>query len=163
MWQMLVNSENEQLGFTVLEVVIATVVSMVGLLSLAGLFTLSISQNRVIKQFASTTALAQEKLEQLTAIEKSDSRLAVGGDLNVSKTVGAIVYSDDIFIDDAGQVYLNSSIPAGSKALYRRFWIVQSSPTLTNTLIIGVRVVALQAGRNTGRAEETTFTTVRSW
>ena len=160
---MLLNNESEQRGFTVLEVVIATVVSMVGLLSLAGLFTLSISQNRVVKQFASTTALAQEKLEQLTAIEKSDSRLAVGGDLNLTKTVGTIVYSDDIFVDDAGQVYLNSSIPAGSKALYRRFWTVQSSPTLTNTLILGVRVVALQAGRNSGRAEETTFTTVRSW
>ena len=160
---MLLDNENEQRGFTVLEVVIATVVSMVGLLSLAGLFTLSISQNRVVKQFASTTALAQEKIEQLTAIEKSDSRLAVGGDLNIAKTVGTIVYADDIFVDDGGQVYLNSSIPAGSKALYRRFWTVQSSPTLTNTLIIGVRVVAVQAGRNSGRAEETTFATVRSW
>ncbi len=160
---MILDDEKEQRGFTVLEVVIATVVSMVGLLSLAGLFTLSISQNRLVKQFATTTALAQEKIEQLTAIEKSDSRLAVGGDLNITKTVGTIVYSDDIFVDDAGLVYLNSSIPVGSKAQYRRFWTVQSSPTLTNTLILGVRVVALQAGRNSGRAEETTFTTVRSW
>jgi hypothetical protein len=163
MYQTIPNDEGGQSGFTVLEVVIATVVAMIGLLSLAGLFTLSISQNRVVKQFASTTALAQEKIEQLTAIEKADNRLAVGGDLNIAKTVGAIVYSDDIYVDDAGLVYLNGNIPVGVKALYRRFWTVASSAALANTVIIGVRVVALQSGRNTGRAEETVLTTVRSW
>lgn len=155
--------ENSQSGFTILEVCVASVVSMVGLLCLAGLFTLSISQSRVVKQFSASTALAQEKLEQLTTFERGDSRLTVGGDLNTAQTVGALVYSDDIFVEDTGQVYINTGIPAGSKAQYRRFWAVQNSPTLTNTMIVAVRVVALQAGRNSGKAEETTLMSVRSW
>ena len=160
---MIAEAENTESGFTIIEVAVASVVSMVGLLCLAGLFTLSISQSRVVKQFSSTTALAQEKLEQLTTFERSDSRLAVGGDLNSSLTVGSITYSDDIFVDDTGAVYINTNIPSGSKAQYRRFWTVQSSPTLTNTMIVAVRVVALQAGRNIGKAEETTLMSVRSW
>lgn len=160
---MITEVENSQSGFSIIEVSVASVVSMVGLLCLAGLFTLSISQGRVVKQFSASTALAQEKLEQLTTFERSDSRLAVGGDLNTAQTVGALVYSDDIFVEDTGQVYINTSIPSGSKAQYRRFWTVQSSPTLTNTMIVAVRVVALQAGRNSGKAEETTLMSVRSW
>jgi type II secretory pathway pseudopilin PulG len=156
-------TENTQGGFTILEVSVASVVSMVGLLCLAGLFTLSISQNRVVKQFSSTTALAQEKLEQLTTFERSDSRLSAGGSLNSALTVGTLQYSDDVFVDDTGQVYINANIPSGSKAQYRRFWAVQNSPTLTNTMIVAVRVVALQAGRNSGKAEETTLMSVRSW
>lgn len=160
---MITEVKNSESGFTILEVSVASVVSMVGLLCLAGLFSLSISQGRVVKQFSASTALAQEKLEQLTTFERSDSRLSVGGDLNAAQTVGAIVYSDDIFVEDTGSVYINSSIPSGSKAQYRRFWTVQNSPTLTNTMIVAVRVVALQAGRNTGKAEETTLMSVRSW
>ena len=160
---MITEAENSQSGFTILEVSVASVVSMVGLLCLAGLFSLSISQGRVVKQFSASTALAQEKLEQLTTFERSDTRLAVGGDLNAAQTVGAIVYSDDIFVDDTGTVSINAAIPSGSTAQYRRFWTVQSSPTLTNTMIVAVRVVALQAGRNSGKAEETTLMSVRSW
>src|SRR5258707_10948320 len=124
---MITEAENSQSGFTILEVSVASVVSMVGLLCLAGLFSLSISQGRVVKQFSASTALAQEKLEQLTTFERSDTRLAVGGDLNAAQTVGAIVYSDDIFVDDTGQVSINGAIPSGSKAQYRRFWTVQNS------------------------------------
>lgn len=155
--------ENGQSGFTIIEVSIAALISMVGLVCVAGLFTLSISQNKVVRQFASTTALAQEKLEQLTALERNDTRLAVGGNLNAAATVGTIVYSDDIHIGDTGQVYLNAAIPAGLRPQYRRYWSVQTIPALANSIVIGVRVVALQIGRNTGRAEETTLTTVRTW
>lgn len=160
---MITEVENSQSGFSILEVSVASVVSMVGLLCIAGLFSLSISQGRVVKQFSATTALAQEKLEQLTTFERGDSRLTVGGDLNTAQTVGGLVYSDDIFVDDAGPVYINGSIPPLSKAQYRRYWTVQNSPTLTNTMIVAVRVVALQAGRNSGKAEETTLMSVRSW
>lgn len=160
---MTIDEKTGQSGFTIIEVCIASLLTLVGLVSLAGLFTLSISQNRLVKQYASTTAFAQEKLEQLTALEESDTRLAVGGSLTAAATVGGIVYSDDIHVDDAGQVYLNAAIPAGRSAQYRRFWSVQLIPALANSIVIGVRVAALQAGHNTGRAEETTLTTVRSW
>lgn len=173
---MTTDEQTGQGGFTIIEVSLASLITLVGLVCLAGLFTLSISQNKIVKQFTSTTAFAQEKIEQLTALEQGDARLAVGGNLTASATVGGIVYSDDIYVSndtkdsDVGTVYINSAIPTGRPVLYRRYWSVQLVPTptlptatLANSVLIGVRVVALQSGRNTGKPEETTLTIVRSW
>lgn len=149
---------NEEKGFTLIEVAVASVITTVGLMFLATLFTLAISQNRFIKQFTSTTMLAQQKLEELNAIERNDPRLAVGGDLTESaKKAG---YNDLTFVDDKGTV--STTIPAGESPNYRRYWKVEPDPTLTQAVIISVRVVAVHASR--GRTpEETTLTTVRSW
>jgi len=180
------DQQTGQGGFTLIEVSIASLIVLVGLVALAGLFTLSISQNKIVKQYTSTTAFAQEKIEQLTALEQGDVRLVVGGSLTAPVTVttggtpATILYSDDIYVSDnaadsdVGTVYMTSSgpaIPGGNvNAQYRRYWSVQLVPTpslptatLANSVLIGVRVVALQAGRNTGKAEETTLTIVRSW
>lgn len=170
--------ENGQSGFSVIEVAIASVISMVGMMFLASLFTLAISQNRTVKQFTSTTALAQEKLEELSALDQTSGRLTRGGDLYSPRTVNTgpsttLTYSNDIFVDDSGQILLDGNIPAGSEPHYRRFWSIQNDPALLNTVIISVRVVSMQSGRNTrwtngakataNKTEETTLTTVRSW
>ena len=55
-----------------------------------------------------------------------------------------------------------AQIPQGQVPHYRRYWRIENDPELINTLIISVRVAALQAGRNRGMAEETTLATVRS-
>lgn len=159
---------NAQSGFSVIEVAVASVVSMVGLIFLASLFTLAISQNRITKQFSSTTALAQEKIEELSALEKENDRLTRGGDLYTSKTVQAssgatLIYSNEIFVDDSGLILLDGDIPSGRTPHYRRYWSVQNDPALLNTMIVSVRVVSLQSGRNSRQTEETTLTTVRSW
>src|SRR2546423_6943952 len=67
--------QSDEAGFTVLEVAMAAVITMVSLSFLAGLFTLGIAQNRMVKQYTTTTALARQKLEELNAIERSDARL----------------------------------------------------------------------------------------
>jgi Tfp pilus assembly protein PilV len=157
-------AKNGQSGFTMIEVAVASVITMVGLIFLASLFSLAILQNRVVRQFTSTTSLAQEKIEELGALEKLDDRLKIGGDLNSPVKVGNITYSNLIFVDDdTGKVYLDGNIPQGKPAQYRRYWSIQNNPALTDTINISVRVVALQAGRNSGTAEETTLSTVRSW
>ncbi|HVG18735.1 MAG TPA: hypothetical protein VNI02_06750 [Blastocatellia bacterium] len=160
--------ENGQKGFSVIEVAIASVISMVGMIFLASLFTLAVSQNRIVKQFTSTTALAQDKLEELSALEKDSDRLTRGGDLYTAKAVktssgATLTYSNNIFVDDSGKVLLDGNIPAGRTPHYRRYWSAQDDPALLNTVIISVRVVSLQSGRNSKQAEETTLTTVRSW
>jgi hypothetical protein len=155
--------ENDQGGFTLIEVAVASVITMIGLVFLDSLFTLAITQNRVVKQFTSTTALAQEKIEELNAIDYGDKKLKVGGDLDNQVSVDDIDYFDEIFIDDhTGEVKTGAQIPEGQVPHYRRFWRVESDPELIDTVIISVRVAALQAGRNTGMAEETTLATVRS-
>jgi hypothetical protein len=155
--------EKDQGGFTLIEVAVASVITMIGLVFLASLFTLAITQNRVVKQFTSTTALAQEKIEELNAIDYGDKKLKIGGDLDDQVSVDDVDYFDEIFIDDqTGEVKTGGQIPEGQVPQYRRFWRIENDPELLDTVIISVRVAALQAGRNTGMAEETTLATVRS-
>ena len=75
-------SRTDESGFTLIEVAIASLISMLGLIFLASLFTLSISQNRMNRQFNVTTALAQEKLEEFNAIDLNNPKMTVFGDLS---------------------------------------------------------------------------------
>lgn len=152
--------ENNDSGFTIIEVAIASLITASGLVFLAGLFTLAMSQNRMVKQYTTTVALAQEKLEELNAIETSDARLFVGGGLaDAAKQNG---YFDTVYVDPkTGQV--TNIIPAGVTPIYNRYWQIEADTSLAaNAVIISVRVEALQPGLGR-KAEETTLTTERSW
>jgi|SRR4051812_17813317 hypothetical protein len=153
--------ESSEAGFTVLEVAMASVITMISLSFLAGLFTLGIAQNRMIKQYTTTTALAQQKLEELNAIERGDARLAVGGGLSITGDPAATGYNDTVYVDpNTGTV--TSNIPQGATPIYDRYWKIEADPQLATTYIISVRVVSRQPGL--GRtAEETTLTTARGW
>ena len=61
------NVENEA-GFTMIEAVIAMLVTVVGLVSIAGMFTLAMKTNASSRNFTTATTFAQDKLEQLGAI-----------------------------------------------------------------------------------------------
>jgi Tfp pilus assembly protein PilV len=152
-------AEESDGGFTVLEVAFASVITMVGLAFVATLFTAAITQNRMVKQHTTTTALAQQKLEEVNAIEPSDARLGVGGGLTTAtKQAG---YYDTVYVNpDTGIITTN--LPQGATPIYDRFWSVEADVQLDRTLLVSVRVVARQP--SSGRtAEETTLTTVRSW
>ena len=152
---------SDEAGFTVLEVAMASVITMVSLTFLAGLFTLGIAQNRLVKQYTTTTALAQQKLEELNAIERGDARLAVGGGLNVTGDPSATGYVDTVFVDPATGT-VTTTIPQGATPIYDRYWKIEADPQLATTYIVSVRVVSRQP--SIGRtAEETTLTTARSW
>ena len=152
---------SDEAGFTVLEVAMASVITMVSLTFLAGLFTLGIAQNRLVKQYTTTTALARQKLEELNAIERGDARLAVGGGLNVTGDPAATNYKDTVFVDPSTGT-VSTTIPQGATPIYDRYWKIEADPQLATTYLISVRVVARQA--SLGRtAEETTLTTGRGW
>jgi|SRR5215471_657068 len=55
-------------GFTLIEAVIAMMVTVVGLVSIAGLFSLAMKTNASSRNFTTATTLAQDKLEQLGAV-----------------------------------------------------------------------------------------------
>jgi Tfp pilus assembly protein PilV len=153
--------ESDEAGFTVLEVAIASVISMVGLVFLASLFTVGIAQNRLVKQYTTTTELARQKLEELNAIERADARLAVGGGLNVTGDASQTNYTDTVYVDPTTGT-VTSNIPQGATPIYDRYWKIESDSQLATTYIISVRVRARQP--SIGRtAEETTLTSGRSW
>lgn len=54
-------------GFTLIEAVIAMMVTVVGLVSIAGMFTLAMKTNASSRNFTTATTFAQDKLEQLGA------------------------------------------------------------------------------------------------
>lgn len=151
--------ENNESGFTVLETAIASVITMTSLVFLAGLFTLGMAQNRLVKQYTTAVALAQQKLEELNSIETSDTRMAVGGGMtDATKQNG---YSDTVYVDpDTGTITTN--IPRGTTPIYDRYWLVEADSQLNRAVIVSVRVRARQPSLGRG-VEETTLTTVRSW
>lgn len=154
--------ESGEAGFTILEVAIASVISTVGLVFLATLFTLGIAQNRMVKQYTTATSLAQQKLEEINAVERTDTRLTVGGGLAKDDTDPKQTgYYDTVYVNpETGTV--TNVIPQGATPIYDRYWKVENDPSFNNTRIISVRVTARQptVGR---KSEETTLTTVRSW
>lgn len=163
----------DEQGFSLLEVTVAAVISMVSLVFLASLFTLAIGQNRIVKQHTTTTALAQRKLEELMAIERNDARLLIpGGQTSVGSLVEATKvtnYWETLCVDGAGQPSVDCS-SEGQVVTYRRYWTIKNDPGgLDRAIVIAVRVVALQAGRgvkvvgSSSPNEETILTTVRSF
>jgi Tfp pilus assembly protein PilV len=153
--------ESNESGFSLIEVAIASFITMSSLVFLAGLFTLAMAQNRLVKQYTTSVALAQEKLEELNAVETSDKRLDVGGGLDDDTKQKD--YYDTVYVDpDTGQV--TNIIPEGVTPIYDRFWQIEADPSLegTNAVIISVKVRSRQP--SIGRtAEETTLATERSW
>src|SRR2546423_15126184 len=55
-------------GFTMIEATIAMLVTVVGLVSIAGMFTLAMKTNASSRNFTTATVFAQDKLEQLGAV-----------------------------------------------------------------------------------------------
>ena len=55
-------------GFTMIEAVIAMLVTVVGLVSIAGMFGLAMKTNASSRNFTTATTFAQDKLEQLGAV-----------------------------------------------------------------------------------------------
>lgn len=155
----------DEQGFSLIEVAIASVITMVGLVFLASMFTLAMSQNRMVKQHTTTTALAQQKLEELMAIEKNDARLLIPGGQTVVGDLteaGKVTnYYESLCVDSTGTPTQDCS--GGGVASYRRYWKVENDPGgFDRAIVIAVRVVALQAARG-NLNEETTLTTVRSF
>lgn len=168
-------SANER-GFTLVEVAVASLITMSGLVFLATLFTLAISQNRHVKQSSTATTLAQAKIEELNSkginqvdddeededgedIEV-DTALAIGGNLTEAGKVTG--YWDEVYVDDKEDNVYVGNIPSGQMANYKRYWKIEADPELNHTRIISVRVVAVFAAKGK-KLEETTLTSVRSW
>lgn len=149
------SKEGTEDGFSLIEVAIASVITMGSLVSLASLFTLAMAQNRMVKQYTTAVALAQEKLEELNAIETSDLRLKIGGGL--TEELKQSTYSDTVYIDPlTGTV--TTVIPQGVTPIYDRYWLVEQDEVLANAVLISVRVKARQSsiGRTPGNEGDVT-------
>jgi hypothetical protein len=160
-----ISPKSNEGGFTLIEVAVASVISMTGLVFLATLFTLAIAQNKHVKQSTSSVTLAKERIEMLGAVSNLDNRLSSGGDLKSQKVVTApdgtnMNYFDSIYVEDSSGTVSTTSFN-GLKPSYYRYWKVEADASVANMVMISVRVVSASAARGT-MPEETTLVTIRT-
>ncbi len=98
-----VNRTNDKRGFSLIEVMIAIIILMVGLLSLAQMMVLSTKANALSGRMTSCSALAKERLERLKAApfytapqtRTRNPFLIAGGDLNATVANYVQFYDQD--------------------------------------------------------------------
>ncbi len=152
--------KNNESGFTMIEVAVASVIMTVGLVFLATLFTLAMAQNRLVKQETTATALALQKLEDLNSQGPEDDQLIIGGGLDEATKKPS--YWDTLYVNPTtGEI--TTTLPTGGTPIYDRYWKIEHDPAaLTQSIFITVRVKARQPSVSK-TAEEAKITTVRSW
>lgn|GEM_PF-2187888 len=135
-----------QSGFTIVETIFASVILMVGLLTVAQLFILAGLYNRHSKQDTLATVLAHRKIEQLLAVPLDDALIAYGGSLgNSSRTAG---YFENFYIDPATKQVSTTAWTAGQAPDYVVTWVVQpdsQSPAMSGLRVLTVRAEATRA------------------
>jgi type II secretory pathway component PulJ len=94
-------------GFTMIEAVIAMLVTVVGLVSIAGMFTLAMKTNASSRNFTTATIFAQDKLEALGAV--SFQRLVDPARMTANPGAHS---ADDAYI--VGSLEYNASAADGS-------------------------------------------------
>jgi prepilin-type N-terminal cleavage/methylation domain-containing protein len=137
-----------QRGFSLLEVLCATSILIVGLAALAQLVTMSARINRSAKTTTLATVAAAQKMEQLRGLAWGIDNLGapLSDTILLSPSPADSLkrnisgYSD--FLDRSGRSIGGGSIPPPGAAYVRR-WFVQPLPTdPANTLVLQVLVTA---------------------
>jgi competence protein ComGC len=101
------NAASNAAGFTLVEAMISMLVTVVGLVSLAGMFTVAMKTNASSRNFTTATTFAQDKLEQLGAI--SFQRLVDPGKMRSNPNASS---ADDAYV--AGNIEQDAWGPDGS-------------------------------------------------
>src|SRR5688572_22122303 len=76
------SSFNNSRGFTLVEVLVCTLILTTGMLGIAGLLGVTTQMHQGAREAARSTRLAQEKIDELMKLDfDSDAAVAVGGNL----------------------------------------------------------------------------------
>lgn len=131
-------SVREERGFTLIEVMICTLILATGMLGIAGLLAVATQMQIGAREAARSMRLAQEKVDQLMKLDFDTSEaVAVGGSLTEN--------SEDHFEEPVSGVTVR--------------WAVAAGP-VDDTRVLTVRVVNLRAQQY----RETDMTTIiREW
>jgi prepilin-type N-terminal cleavage/methylation domain-containing protein len=167
---MLAKCNSNSRGFSLVEVLVSMGILTAVSLGVAQLFALSTRANVIAKGQTSTTAMAEQKLEQLRGLtwgfdlqgqglplSDTSTNLAVyppahnGSGLNPSPA-DALEQNTDGFVDflDGNGAWVGTGSTPPASAVYIRRWSIQPLPTNpNNTLVIQVLVtpVASEAAR----------------
>jgi len=158
-------------GSTLIEVLVATVIMVTGLLGMSQLFLLSTMNNTGSRSDTYSTVLAEQKLEQLRALAygfdmaglpvtdiEPDTSVtppaATGGTGLQPSPNTALQTNTDGFVDhvDGQGVIVGNGVNPPATAVYTRRWSVEPLPTNpNNTIVLQVLVTPI---RNRGQADQ---------
>ena len=173
------HSSNWAPGFSLLEILIAITVLVIGLSAMAALVAQSLGGTDKARYMSLATTLASEKLEDLNRWPAADVHVATGGSLTSDSASGSIDYYDDIDLSNTnGQVsetdastsggttsysnvihnvtgYMNTSTTstapssAGTIAFHRR-WLIEPDPVVNGVTLTGSRRVTVSVTLTNG-------------
>jgi Tfp pilus assembly protein PilV len=135
-----------QAGFTLLEASLASVILLVGLLTVAQLFVLAALNNQSSKQTTMATSLAHRKLEQLLSVPLNSPLIAYGGSLGASAATAG--YVENYYVDPATKRVSTNPFSEGQPVTYVVTWRVQTdsgSPAMAGLRRLTVRAEATRA------------------
>lgn len=121
----------DQKGFTLLELLIALAILAVGLLGLAGLHVAAIRGNMSGFKLSAASAVAQERIEQLKALDSSDALLSAGahpdewGPIDIQ----GVLYNSSYTIQD------NTPVTGTSTITFTVSWVEPATGTARSTNI----------------------------
>lgn len=104
------NHTSNQKGFTLLELLIALVILSIGLLGLAGLHIAAIRGNVSGFKISTATAIAQQRLEELKALDTTSTALAAGVYPDNNIVVQGITYNRSYTVVDDTPVIGTSTL-----------------------------------------------------
>ena len=178
---------SDQSGFSIVEVLVASAILMVGVIALAQLFIISTSANRVARATTSTVVIAQQKMEQLrgmtwgfdllglpisdTTTDVSVVPFTSGGSGLSPSPPGSLIQNMPGFVDYLDQYgnWVGSGPNPPQGTVYIRRWSIEPLPTNpNNTLILQVLVTrrndrgAANAGNIARLPEEARLVSVKT-
>ncbi len=118
-------------GITLVETLIAIIVLLTGMMTLAQVLMLSVMASKTHGRDAGkATVIARDKMEELSALPIADVRLADGGSLDPAAREEG--YYD--FVDQGGNVIQAGNIAgaAEASAAYTRYWSITDEEGLAN-------------------------------
>ena len=126
-------SASNERGFTLAEVLVAMVISVVGLVALAGLLAITLRMQQLGRNSTSQVRMAQDKIDELSSMSfTTGAQIACGGSLTANQAD-------------------HNDIPVinGQNMPYRRRWLVQAGPDGDPQLrMVTVRLIPDNPNRN---------------
>lgn len=137
-----------QAGFTLIEIAVASLITSVGLLTLAQLFALAGLHNQSSKQTTMATMVASHKIEQLLAIPLAGSamstQLNIGGVLGRNNAVAG--YSQNYYINTDTRQVSATPFVTGQPPGYIVTWKIEADNALAPAVTLpGLRRITVRA------------------
>jgi type II secretory pathway pseudopilin PulG len=165
------NSSRAEAGFSIVEVLVATGILATALVALAQLFAIAQASNGAARSSTLTMILAEQKLEQLRALQYTFDRVglpvqdtttdlavyppaATGGkglSPHTDNTLQANTNGYVDYLDHYGRTLGGGTVIPENTAFIRR-WSVEPLPTNPNNVVILQVLVTRQRDRGTGDA-----------